>query len=492
MSSVASVAEKQVVRIADVVFDGAIYPREKPRTSTINHYMDVLRAGGEFPPIVLEQGTNRLLDGYHRWKAYERYLEQYNEHRAQQELEGIGTEEPWAEATDLIPAEFHVIPDGVPAKLYAASLSTKHGDRLSAEERRALARQTLEENPDFTLEVLSKYLSISKSTAGNYVADIRARRREQQKMTAYRLHRLGWTTQEIADAIGVSEANYRQSFSVNFPELEKSLKALLNDGIPHLDVAERFNMPLQLVWAIDLHGRTDAQRMERLNINVQPYDVWSFSNSSDLFGAKHPGRIPGQLIAHVLYFFTEPGDTVVDPMSGSGTTQDVCLAMGRKCYAFDIDDRHGRSDVIMHNIATDGWHERVKKANLIFWDPPYFDKMDSLNIGEDGYIDGSISKLPRDEYLAFFERAFNEARAAVKPGTKLAFLMSDWDDDTGARDGIFVWDYANLLLNAGWTITRHIQAPLSTQQVHPDVVNRFRQARRLARLERYLLVAEAR
>jgi len=29
--------------------------------------------------------------------------------------------------------------------------------------------------------------------------------------------------------------------------------------IPHTDVAERFNMPLILVWAIDLAGRTDAQ-----------------------------------------------------------------------------------------------------------------------------------------------------------------------------------------------------------------------------------------
>jgi hypothetical protein len=32
---------------------------------------------------------------------------------------------------------------------------------------------------------------------------------------------------------------------------------------------------------------------------------------------------------------------------------------------------------------------------------------------------------------------------------------------------------------------------LSTQQVHPDIVNKFRESRRLARLERYLLIAEA-
>jgi len=69
--------------------------------------------------------------------------------------------------------------------------------------------------------------------------------------------------------------------------------------------------------------------------------------------------------------------------------------------------------------------------------------------------------------------------------------MSDWDDNTGEREGIFIWNYADLLRNAGWNLIRHIQVPLSTQQVHPDIVNKFRQAHRLARLERYLIMAEA-
>ena len=177
-------------------------------------------------------------------------------------------------------------------------------------------------------------------------------------------------------------------------------------------------------------------------------------------------------------------------MAGSGTTLDVCLAFGRECYAYDIDDRHQRPDVIIHDLKT-GWPERVKKADLIFWDPPYFEKMDKKMIGEDGYIEGSISSLTRDEYLAFFSERLEQAKKLVKKRTKLAFLMSDWDDDTGEREGIFLWDYANLIQNAGWKLIRHIQVPLSTQQVHPDIVNKFRKSRRLARLERYLLIAEA-
>lgn len=55
-------------------------------------------------------------------------------------------------------------------------------------------------------------------------------------MTAYRLHRLGWTQEEIAENIGVSQNHFTQQFLHQFPELEKGVKNLLDSGIPHLDV----------------------------------------------------------------------------------------------------------------------------------------------------------------------------------------------------------------------------------------------------------------
>ncbi len=75
-----------------------------------------------------------------------------------------------------------------------------------------------------------------------------------------------------------------------------------------------------------------------------------------------------------------------------------------------------------------------------------------------------------------------------------AFLMSDWDPENAKQyadePGLFLWDYANNIQNAGWTLERQIQTPLSTQQVHPDIINKFRASRRLARLGRYLLMAQ--
>ncbi len=473
-----------VVKLSEVKHDPSIYPREKWSTSTIEDYADALRGGAVFPPIVLEDKTNRLIDGVHRWKAYQLYLQQYTEYKAQPTADLDG----WAEPKTEIDVQWHIVPKDVPIKLYAASLSVKHGDRITTAERKKLARDLFTENPDFRLETLTDYIGGSKSTLASYVADIRARRKEEQKITAYRLYRLGWTQGEIETAI--DSKNYDRDFLPHFPKLENEVKKLLNDGLPHNEVAKRYNMPLISVWDIALSGKTDAKRFDALGINCQPYDVWHFSKSGDLFGAEYPGRIPGELVAHVLYFFTEPGAMIIDPMAGSGTTLDVCLALGRKCYAYDIHNKYGRPDIIDHDL-TSGWPDRVKKADLIFWDPPYFSKMDDQNIGSEGYGEGSISKMSRDDYLAFLESSLVGAKASVKKGTKIAFLMSDWDDDKGEQAGIFVWDYADILRRTGWTLKRHIQVPLSTQQVHPDIVNKFRASRRLARLERYLLIGEA-
>ena len=70
----------------------------------------------------------------------------------------------------------------------------------------------------------------------------------------------------------------------------------------------------------------------------------------------------------------------------------------------------------------------------------------------------------------------------------LSFLMADWNDNEGKLPGIFLWDYADLIYESGWTLERQIQVPLTTQQVHPDIVNKYRESRKLARLARYLLI----
>ena len=73
-----------------------------------------------------------------------------------------------------------------------------------------------------------------------------------------RLDRLGWTQEEVAQVVGVTHQRITQILQ-EIAELPKLAKNVLASGIPHLEVAERFNLPLQVVWAIDLAGRDDAE-----------------------------------------------------------------------------------------------------------------------------------------------------------------------------------------------------------------------------------------
>jgi len=446
------------IDLSKVVWDASIYPRAKWSMSTIEEYADAMRGGDEFPALALEAGTDRLLDGKHRLEAHKK-----------------------ANGKGAIPAEWHEVPDGVPVKLYAASLSCRHGLRVTHGECEALACEIYEGNVEFSQDRVAKMLGVSQPTVNKWVRHIVERRREERRAKAWRLSQLGWTQREIAEALSVVLAT-TQSDVTDFIKVIKTVKADLAKGHKPETVAQRHALPDIIAWASVLNGLDDLKRLGELRVKIQPYDVWNFAKCHDLLGDRHPGRIPGELILHTLYFFTQQGDTVLDPMVGSGTTLDACLLMGRKCFSYDIDAHHGRSDVIHHNIAEDGWPDKIKKADLIFWDPPYFEKKD------DGYVDGSVSGFGRDAYLKFFGKRLAEAYAQAKKGARLAFLMSDWDDDTGKRDGIFIWHYAQLIEKAGWRLERHIQAPLPTQQVHPDIVNKFRASRRLARLERYLLV----
>ena len=48
------------------------------------------------------------------------------------------------------------------------------------------------------------------------------------------------------------------------------------------------------------------------------------------------GKFPATIATHLINEYTKENDTVIDPMSGSGTTALECLLSNRKCFAFDV------------------------------------------------------------------------------------------------------------------------------------------------------------
>lgn len=51
----------------------------------------------------------------------------------------------------------------------------------------------------------------------------------------------------------------------------------------------------------------------------------------------HPTQKPVNILKRLIEIFTDPGDVVIDPCAGSGTTLRAAMELGRNSYGFEID-----------------------------------------------------------------------------------------------------------------------------------------------------------
>lgn len=74
--------------------------------------------------------------------------------------------------------------------------------------------------------------------------------------------------------------------------------------------------------------------------------------------SKHPATFPVMLPAEYIAAFTAPGETVIEPFCGSGTTLIACEHMGRACRGMELDE-------IYMNVIIDRWEDLTgQKATL--------------------------------------------------------------------------------------------------------------------------------
>ncbi|GAI06593.1 unnamed protein product, partial [marine sediment metagenome] len=157
----------------------------------------------------------------------------------------------------------------------------------------------------------------------------------------FRLHLLGWTQEEIGKVKGVEldQSNVNRRLC-ELPELVKRLKDSFAKKKSIAEIAQYYNIGQTLTWALVLNGLADESRFETLGFRPQLYNVWNFAGCDERMGQDHAGRIPGQIVANTLYYYTELNALVVDPMAGGGTTNDACLLLGRRCRSYDIEPNH--------------------------------------------------------------------------------------------------------------------------------------------------------
>lgn len=70
-----------------------------------------------------------------------------------------------------------------------------------------------------------------------------------------------------------------------------------------------------------------------------PDTMWEYSRVCGTFKERrrwHDNQIPEKLVRRIILGHSKPGDLVMDPMVGSGTSAYVCQEFGRDCIGIDV------------------------------------------------------------------------------------------------------------------------------------------------------------
>lgn len=133
------------------------------------------------------------------------------------------------------------------------------------------------------------------------------------------------------------------------------------------------------------------------------------------------GATPSWVIWQLLQRYTRPGDRVLDPMCGSGTTLDVCKDLGREGLGYDLVPSHPRVRAADARSLPLG----DVSVDFVFVDPPYSTHVD---YSDDPRCIGKLDAGGPDEGRAYYEAmegVIREAHRILRPKRHLALYVSD-------------------------------------------------------------------
>jgi len=312
-----------------------------------------------------------------------------------------------------------------------------HGRQLETSDKRRMADLLYRKGTREHAE-LSELLSITEKTAQEYCRDARRDEKQAQQERAWDLWLDCRTQTSIADELDVPQ-----------PTINKWLSDFQSVG----------------KWI-----EPPASR--------QHFDVWSFQKAEG--ESSYFGKLPPQVAENLLWLYTEPGQIVVDPFAGGGTTIDVAKRMGRRVWASDLHPSTPTLPIHEHD-ACDGWPESApRKADLVLLDPPYWQQAQ-------GRYSDDLDDLANQSLESFYAGWEMVAKAAMDHAPRVAYIISPTQCDDGT-----VIDHATDMLapfaENGWRVERRIIVPYQTQQATGQQVTWARDNKKLLKLYRDLVV----
>lgn len=154
-------------------------------------------------------------------------------------------------------------------------------------------------------------------------------------------------------------------------------------------------------------------------LDLQIYNFWYFLQPDPGLGIPHPGQIAGQVIQNLMWYYSQPGDLIVDPFCGGGSTIDACQIMDRECLGYDI--APVRDDIEQWDIS-EGYPPEVKDAGpqLVFADPPYWNMLNEKYLK---LSPNTASNLSMTGFTEFLFKLAVDTYEVLRPGGFFALII---------------------------------------------------------------------
>lgn len=407
----------------DIRFVKELYPRLKPHDDVVERYRDAL---DNLPPIVIAR-DGVLVDGYHRWQAHVR------EGVETIQVENLG---------NLTDAE--IIRESI-------KRNATHGQQLTRSDKQRMAGYMWTVLADFSaadrVKEISQLFAVSERSIQSWTKDVRRAERQQQQDRAWDRWLDCRSDREIGEEMGIADRTISE-------------------------------------WLREKRNSADfAQAPE----SRQHFDIWQFATTDRESGGQQSyfGALPPQVIENLLWFYTDPGQIVVDLFAGSGTTIDVAKRMGRRIWASDrLGNKYSPHLPIHRHNIDGGWPAAApRKADLVLLDPPYWQQAK-------GRYSDDIDDMANCDLDVFYAAWWSIAKNCMDHADRIAYIISP----TQLEDGSVV-DHATEMLRPfiaeAWRVERRIIVPYSTQQATGQQVTWARDNKRMLKLYRDLVVLTA-
>jgi DNA modification methylase len=146
---------------------------------------------------------------------------------------------------------------------------------------------------------------------------------------------------------------------------------------------------------------------------------WNFGTREHGFGSHvfHGNCIP-QVVRQCILRYSKKNQVVLDSMSGSGTTLDVCKELDRKCLAFDLSPIAKRKKEIRQADSAN-LPLKDNSVDMIFIHLPYWSMVKYSKDKED------LSRKSLEEFYLKLNEIFKELKRILKKRGYICVLIGD-------------------------------------------------------------------